>query len=109
MQNTLDSFAFEVRRKRKVAGYTQRQLADKLHMSVRTIMDLENCISNPKSETIFLVARELNISLDAILFPELSSSTVSKSVVDFFSGKTEREIQKYITLCQQADQFKNEQ
>lgn len=109
MQNVLDSFAFEVRRKRKAAGYTQRQLAERLHMSVRTIMDLENCISNPKSETIFLIAKELNISLDAILFPELSSNTVSKSVMDFFSGKTESEIQKYILLCQQADRFKSEQ
>ena len=36
------------------------------------------------------------------------SSTVSKSVIDFFSGKTESEIQKYISLCQQADQFKKD-
>ena len=107
VQNVLDSFAAEVKRKRKLAGYTQKQLADKLHMSVRTIMDLENCVSNPKSETILLIAKELNISVDAILFPELSRSTVSKTVIDFFSNKSENEIQKYILLCQQADQLKN--
>ena len=28
-------------------------------------------------------------------------------VVDFFSGKSEEEIQKYILLCQQADAFKS--
>lgn len=67
MQNILDAFASEVRRKRKVMGFTQQQLADKLHMSVRTIMELENCVSNPKSETLLLVAKELNISIDAIL------------------------------------------
>ena len=107
MHNLLDDFASEVRRKRKIVGYTQRQLAEKLHMSIRTIQDLVNGISNPKAETVFLIAKELNISIDAILFPELSTSTVSKTVVDFFAGKTESEIQKYISLCQQADQLKN--
>ena len=107
MHNLLDDFASEVRRKRKIVGYTQRHLAEKLHMSIRTIQDLENGISNPKAETVFLIAKELNISIDAILFPELSTSTVSKTVVDFFAGKTESEIQKYISLCQQADQLKN--
>ena len=64
MHNILDAFAAEAKRKRIAAGYTQRKLAEKLNMSVRTIMDLENCISNPKSETILLIARELNISID---------------------------------------------
>lgn len=107
MYNLLDDFASEVRRKRRIVGYTQRQLAEKLHMSIRTIQDLENGISNPKTETVLLIAKELNISIDAILFPELSTSTVSKTVVDFFAGKTEAEIQQYILLCQQAEQLKN--
>lgn len=87
-------------------SYTQRQLAEKLHMSIRTVQDLENGISNPKTETVLLIAQELNISIDAILFPELATSTVSKTVVDFFAGKTESDIQKYIALCQQAEQLK---
>ena len=66
MQNVLDTFAAEVLRKRKAIGYTQRQLADKLHMSIRTIQDLEHGISNPKAETILLIARELDISIDAV-------------------------------------------
>lgn len=106
MQNVLDSFASEVLRKRKVLGYTQRQLAEKLNMSIRTIQDLEHGTSNPKAETILLIARELNISLDAILFPELSKAAVSKTLVDFFSGKSEAEIQKYISLCLQADELR---
>ena len=107
MQNILDDFASEVRWKRKIMGYTQRQLAERLHMSIRTILDLENGVSNPKFETVVLIARELNISIDAILFPDLPIGTVSKTVVDFFVGKSEAEIQKYISLCQQAEQLKN--
>lgn len=106
MQNLLDKFASEVLRKRKTLGYTQRALAEKLNMSIRTIQDLEHGISNPKAETILLIARELGISLDVILFPELSNTAVSKTVVDFFAGKSEAEIQKYISLCQQADSFR---
>ena len=61
MKNMLDDFASEVRRKRNMSGYTQRQLAEKLHMSIRTILDLENGVSNPKFETVLLIAKELNI------------------------------------------------
>ena len=100
MRNMLDDFASEVRRKRIISGYTQRQLAERLHMSIRTILDLENGVSNPKFETVVLISRELNISIDAILFPDLPIGTVSKTVVDFFVGKSEAEIQKYISLCQ---------
>ena len=50
-----------------------------------------------------LLARELNVSLDAIVFQNIPTSNVSKSVIDFFAGKSESEIQKYIALCQQVE------
>ena len=108
VQNVLDTFAAEVLRKRKAIGYTQRQLADKLHMSIRTIQDLEHGISNPKAETILLIARELDISIDAILFPNIVRGHISKTAMDFFAGKSEAEVQKYVSLCQQADKLKTD-
>lgn len=108
MQNPVDSFGVALRNARKKRNLTQRELANKLHMSVRTIIEAEQGHSNPKFETVALLAKELNISLDAIVFPDSAITPVSKSVVDFFSGKNETEIQKYITLCQQADTFKSE-
>ena len=65
-------------------------------MNARTIIDLETCQSNPKFETVALVAQELNISVDAAIFPDMVNQTVSKTVVDFFAGKSEAEIEKYI-------------
>ena len=62
-------------------------------MNPRTIIDLETCQSNPKFETVVLVAKELNISVDAAIFPEMVNQTVSKTVVDFFAGKSEAEIE----------------
>lgn len=96
MQNVLDTFAAEVLRKRKAIGYTQRQLADKLHMSIRTIQDLEHGISNPKAETILLIARELDISIDAILFPNIVRGHISKPL---WISSLERVRQRFKSMC----------
>ena len=103
MNNPLDLFAWKVRSERKRQHLTQRKLAERLNMNARTIIDLETCQSNPKFETVALVAKELNISVDAAIFPDMVNQTVSKTVVDFFAGKSEAEIEKYIALCKQAN------
>lgn len=108
MKNPLDLFAADVRAARIKRNLTQRQLADKLHMSVRTIIEIERCKSSPRFETVATIAKELNISIDAAVFQNIQTDGISKSVIDFFSGKSEEEIQKYILLCQQADTFKSE-
>lgn len=106
MKNPLDLFAADLRTARIKRNLTQQELAEKLHMCVRTIIEIEKCKSSPRFETVATLARELNISLDAVVFQNLQSDTISKSVVDFFDGKSEDEIQKYIALCQQADTLK---
>lgn len=108
MKNPVDSFAAALRAARARQHLTQRALAEKLHMSVRTIIEIELGRGNPRFETVALLAEELNISLDAIVFPDTATTTVSKTVTDFFAGKSEAEIQKYISLCQQADAFKTD-
>lgn len=107
MKNPLDLFAADLRTARTKRNLTQQELADKLHMCARTIIEIENCKSSPRFETVATLARELNISLDAVVFQDIKSDTVSKSVIDFFFDKSEDEIQKYIALCQQADAFKH--
>ena len=79
MNNPLDLFAWKVRSERKRQHLTQKQLAERLGMNSRTIIDLETCQSNPKFETVVLVAKELNISVDAAIFPEMVNQTVSKT------------------------------
>ena len=54
-----------------------------------------------------MLAKERNIRLDAVVFQSIQTDDVSKSVIDFFSGKSEEEIQKYIALCEQAEIIKN--
>ena len=109
VNNPLDLFAWKVRSERKRQHLTQRKLAERLNMNARTIIDLETCQSNPKFETVALVAQELNISVDAAIFPDMVNQTVSKTVVDFFAGKSEAEIEKYIALCKQAEAFQKDE
>lgn len=109
MNNPLDLFAWKVRSERKRQHLTQKQLFERLGMNPRTIIDLETCQSNPKFETVVFIAKELNISVDAAIFPEMVNKTVSKTVVDFFTGKSEAEIEKYITLCRQAEAFQKDE
>lgn len=109
MNNPLDLFAWKLRAERKRQNLTQKALAERLNMSVCTIIEIEGCKSSPKFETVALLAQELNISLDATIFPNMVTGSVSKTVVDFFTGKSEAEIQKYIALCQQAEAFQKKE
>ena len=74
-------------------------------MSIRTIQDIENQKSNPKFETIVLLCKELNISLDSVLYPELLTTNMSFSVINFFKDKSEADSQKYIDICKQIESF----
>lgn len=103
----LDQFGTAVRTARQEKDLSQRALAGKLNMSYRTILDLENGNSSPRAETAFLIASELDISIDGILFaPSEGSGSVSPAVLEFFSDKTQEEANQYIALCRQVDALK---
>ena len=106
MNNPLDEFGAKVRAEREARGLTQKQLAEKLGMSHRTVMQAEICRSNPKMETVILLAKELNISLDALVFPETATpNSVPQCFYDFFRGKTESEAEKLIDICRRIDEL----
>ena len=103
MYNPVDELCKKLREQREATEQTQKELAAKLGMSHRTIMDNELCRTSPKFETVALLARELNISLDAIVSPETTSpNAVSKCVYDFFADISEADAQQYIELCKAA-------
>lgn len=90
MDNVVDLFAAKLRAKRAEQTLTQEGLADRLHMSKRTISEVKRCKSSPRFETVALIAQEMNISLDAIVFPDTPTTTVSKCVADFLPEKARR-------------------
>ena len=100
MNNPLDEFGIVLRRKRRERGFTQKQLAEYMGMSQRTILQAETRKSSPKFETVALLAKELGISLDAVIYPDTASpNVVPKSVFDFFNGMAEEDAEKYIAIC----------
>ena len=66
--NFLDRFAHKLREKREQEKITQRELADRLNMCSRTIIEIENCKSNPRFETVALIAEEMNTVLTVLCF-----------------------------------------
>lgn len=100
MNNPLDEFGNQLRVLREKRGLTQKQLAEHMGMSTRTILQAETHQSNPKFETVILLAKEMNISLDALIFPETASpNSVPKCVFDFFQNKSEEEARRLISIC----------
>ena len=104
--NHVDMFAQRLREKRAQDKLTQREVAERLSMSIRTIVDIETCKSSPRFETVALISEEMDISLDGIVFHDRAPQTVAKCVTDFFAGKSADESQKYIDLCMNADKLK---
>lgn len=56
MLNPTSEFGIAVRQKRKAKNLTQQELAAKLGMNCRTVMDAEKGCGNPKFETVTLLA-----------------------------------------------------
>ena len=104
--NFLDLFAQRLREKRAQKKITQRELAERLNMCTRTVIEIEKCKSNPRFETVALISEEMDISLDGIVFHGRAPQTVAKCEADFFVGKSDAESQKYIGLCMSADKLK---
>ncbi len=52
---------------RKELGFSQRQIADKLHISQQTYSDYENCKTEPTSETLIALANYFEVTIDELL------------------------------------------
>ena len=104
--NFLDLFAQRLREKREQKKITQLELAERLNMCTRTVIEIEKCKSNPRFETVALISEEMDISLDGIVFHDRAPLAVAICVVDYFAGKSEAESQRYIDLCMSADKLK---
>lgn len=86
-----------VRTERLRRNLSQNSLAEQANLSLRTVSDIENCIGNPRLETLVALATYLNISIDAIIKeqnPE-EDSTIQQIMAELSSCSEE---QKRIAL-----------
>lgn len=73
MQNFsgLSGLGDTVKRARGEQELTQRQVADKIDVDVRTILNIENYKGNPKMTVLFPLIRALKIDSREIFNPEM--------------------------------------
>lgn len=104
--NFLDLFAQKLREKREQKKITQRELAERLNMCTRTVIEIEKCKSNPKFETVALISEErTSVWMESCSTIERRRPLPSAFLI-IFAGKGEEESQRYIDLCMSADKLK---
>ena len=70
MQSVSEKLGNAVRSARQERQLTQRELAERLSISPHYLMTIENKEQIPGSDLLFRIIRELNLSADAIFYPE---------------------------------------
>ena len=60
-----------VKKARIQLGLTQKEVADRINIDVRTVLNIENYKGNPKIEVLFPLIRTLKINPEVIFYPEL--------------------------------------
>ena len=68
-QERIGKFIMEARHE---VGLTQKELAEKIGVSDRTISKWENGEGYPEVETLIEIARNLHLSIDTLMHEELS-------------------------------------
>ena len=65
-----------VKKARSGFGLTQGQLAEKINIDQRTILNIENCKGNPKMKVLYPLVRALKIDAREIFNPEMERLTI---------------------------------
>lgn len=66
-QNPLPIIAMQIKRYRKVAGMTQRELADRCEIFRTYLSRIEGATANPTVSVLATIAFNLNVGLTALL------------------------------------------
>ena len=87
---------------------TQKQLAQRLAISPRYLMSLENKKQIPSCPLLFRIIRELGISADMIFYPEnKNDDEVIRKLKILLNNCDERDIIVIVTILQSLVQIRN--
>lgn len=70
-----------VRATRKSKNLSQEDLAEKIGVCKRTIIDIEKNTGNPKFEILYMLVRELDLSLYQVFYPERIENLETKNLL----------------------------
>ena len=72
-----------LRAARKEKNFTQQQLADESHISIKEIADIEKGRRNPSYLIMKTLAKVLHFSLDSLIRPELTPDEAGQNEMPF--------------------------
>lgn len=70
-----------VRATRKSRHLSQEELAERIGVCKRTIIDIESNTGNPKFEILYPLVRELDLPLYQVFYPEVEENSELKNVL----------------------------
>lgn len=90
-----------VKRSRGETNFTQNEVAGKIGIDVRTILNIENYRGNPKMHVIYPLIRALKIDPNEIFYPELQHEHPALRQLQFILADcTEEEAAALIPICE---------
>ena len=99
--NAIESLGCVVKDTRIRLGYTQNQLAEKIGVEVRTIMHIENGITNPTWEVVFPLIRALEIDPRLVFYPELNRDDEAMAQIQILLSQcSEEDIRSLTPICE---------
>lgn len=84
-----------IKKIRKNIGFTQKQLADKVHVSSQVISNWERGYSTPDSEDIKKISNALDCSIDFLLGKEETNRIYSNDDEEFDKWINDPEVYKF--------------
>lgn len=100
MSDFVHALGKSVRRARIALGLTQAQVAERIGVDQRTIINIENNRGNPKLEVLFPLVRLLEIDPFEIFYPELEQTEDSAHRIQImFKDANKKEIEFLFSIC----------
>ena len=90
-----------IKNRRIELGLTQNEIAEKIDVDPRTILNIENYKGNPKMQKLFLLIRSLHIDPNIVFYPEKSaSSTEPERIKALLEQCSDEELSKMIPIIE---------
>lgn len=90
-----------VKRSRGETGFTQNEVAAKIGIDVRTVLNIENYRGNPKMHVIYPLIRALKMDPNEIFYPELQRENPTiRQLRLLLANCTEEEAAALIPICE---------
>lgn len=101
MLNYAEILGNTVRKARSGLELTQSEVAERIDVDVRTVLNIENHKGNPKLEVLFPLIRELKIDPSTIFYPEMDHSRAGIVQMNQLLSKcSDQEVDALLTICE---------